>query len=42
MTQVVKNHKSNYTSGYSTWSRGRSFEASSNFKIPRKRVKLDR
>ena len=42
MMQVVKNHKRIYTSGDSTWSRGRSFDASSDYKIPRKRVKFDR
>ena len=42
MMQVVKNHKSNYVNGDSTWSRGRSFDNSSSYKIPKKRVKLDR
>ena len=42
MTQVVKNDKSNYASGDSTWSRGRSFNNSSRYKISKKRVKFDR
>ena len=42
MTQVVKNHKSNYASGDSIRSRGRSFDNSSSYKIPKRRVKFDR
>ena len=40
--QVVKNYKGNYTSGNNTWSRSRSFDNSSSYKIPKKRVKFDR
>ena len=42
MMQVVKNHKSNYANGDSTWSRGRSFDNSSRYKIPKERVKFNR
>ena len=41
MMQVVKNHKSNYTSGKSTWSRGRSFNNRSNYKIEKYQEALD-
>ena len=47
MTQVVKGYKDNYTGNYASngnsWTRGRSFDSgSNNYKIPRKRVRLDR
>ena len=42
MMQVVKNHKSNYANGDSTWSRGRSFDSGRKYKTPKKRVKFDR
>ena len=42
MTQGVRNNKGNYAIGNNTWSRSRSFDSGSNYKIPRKRVKFDR
>ena len=43
MTQVVKGYKDNYAGNGNSWSRSRGFDSSSNnYRIPKKRVRLDR
>ena len=39
--QVVRNHKNNYATSNSTWSRNRSLGSGSSYKIPRKKGKFD-
>ena len=40
--QVVRNHKNNYATGDSTWSKNWSLDSRSSYKIPRKMRKFDR